>query len=285
MGCIKFHPPGLIIRAGARKTYRFAVYAPESGQEVHAGTDWDAAYTEWLTMRRRSMVVPQPLRVSWIVTEYGERHRPGEGKARVAFSREIRLLNQAIQEIGDPLVVELNDAHCQAFRRGSRIGSVRTETLIRRLRQVWRWAASEGLTNEVCPWIARVQDQAIQIEVVDIVARHLPQDILNELFLLGHGAEMEGRVGRRLSIALDLAVRRAIDELLRAGRPDLVPAARRCEPHWLIDHQPSRTANFSSEAELLLDHARVTHVREWRAKVRTRQKVMSNSNSRDSSDE
>jgi len=285
MGCINFHPPGLIIRVSGRETYRYAIHDPESGQEVHAGTDWDAAYAQWLAIRRRTMVVPQALRVSWLVTEFGERHRPGEGKARVKFSREIRLLIQAIQKIGDPLVVELNEAHGQAFRRESRVGAVRTETLVRRLRQVWRWAASEGFTNPACPWIARVQDQAIQIEVVDIVARHLQKDILDELFRLGHGEKMEERVYRRLSIAVDLAVRHAINELLSAGRPDLVPAVRRCEPQWLLDRKPSQTADVPSEAELLLEHERVTHVREWRAKVRTRQKVISKSNLRDPSDE
>ncbi len=279
MGGINFHPPGLIIRVSGRETYRYAIHDPERGQEVHAGTDWDAAYTQWLAIRRRSVVVPQALRVSWLVTEFGERHRPREGKTRVKFSSEIRLLIQAIQKIGDPLVVELNETHEQTFRRKSQVGAVRTETLVRRLRQVWRWASGEGFTSRACPWVARVQDQAIEIEVVDIVARHLEKDILDELFRLGHGAEMEGPVGRRLSIALDRAVRRAIDELLRAGRPDLVPAARRCEPQWLLDRKPSQTADVPSQAELMLDHARVTRVREWRTKIRTRQEVVSGSGS------
>lgn len=280
MRSVKFHPPGLIIRASARKTYRYAIHDRESGQEVHDGTDWDAAYTQWLTIRRRTATVPQALRMSWLITEFGERHRPGAGKARVVFRREIHLLIQAIQKIGDPLVEELNEAHCQAFRLQSQVGPVRTETLVRRLRQVWRWAGGEGLTNQACPWVARVQDQAIQIEVIDIVARYLPKDILDE-FRPGRAEEMEERVHSRLSIAVSLAVRRAIGQLLRAGRPDLVPELRRCELQWFLDNQSSKTADLAPDAKLLLEHARIARVLELRKIVRTRQRTVSEANSRD----
>ncbi|CAG9233308.1 hypothetical protein PSAB6_60069 [Paraburkholderia sabiae] len=280
MRSVKFHPPGLIIRVNACKTYRYAIHDRESGQEVHAGTNWDAAYTQWLTMRRRTATAPQALRVSWLITEFGERHGRGAGKARVVFSREMHLLIQAIQKIGDPLVEELNEAHCQAFRLQSQVGPVRTETLVRRLRQVWRWAGDEGLTNRACPWVARVQDQAIQIEVIDIVARFLPKDILDE-FRPGRVEEMEERVRSHLSIAVSLAVRRAIGQLLRAGRPDLVPALRRCELQWFLDHQSSKTADLSPDGELQLDHDRITRVLELRRIVRTGQRTVSEANSRD----
>jgi hypothetical protein len=272
-----FHPSGLIVRKGPGAARRFATRDPATGREVSLGGDWQMAYERWLAIRRASTVVPDPLRVIWLITEFSERHRPAGNKERCLFAKETRLLVRYLLDLGDPLVDALRASDGETFRMIPGVGPIGRETLIRRLRQIWRWALVEGLTHRECPWIARTQEHAIRVEVVDIVARHLPQDILHVIDSMNtltpaHAREGTGLAYRSLSAAVRQAARRACLQMQRDGRPDLIPALRRCELAWFLEAPPSNTPGGPSGAELLVGHARTDRVRDLRTKVSTKQK-------------
>jgi hypothetical protein len=273
-----FHPLGLIVRKGPDDAHRFAMRDPASAREVQLGGDWHAAYERWLDVRCASFVVPNQPRVKWMITEFGVRHRPAEKKERSVFNKEIHLLVQAMQDIGDPLVADLDEGSCRTFRNVTRVGPVKTETLVRRLRQIWRWACAEGLTDRVCPWVARNQEDAIRAEVIDIVTHHLPESIrqsIDSIVARRHsGARDElGFVRRSLFVAVREAARSASYQMQRDGRPDLLLAIRRCDLEWFLEARALKPAGDGhAGAELLVGHARIERVRDLGTKVRAKKK-------------
>ncbi|MFB9126541.1 hypothetical protein E2553_18895 [Paraburkholderia dipogonis] len=216
--------------------------------------------------------------MSWLIDEFSERHRPAGNKKRRLFSKEVGLLMQRLRDLGDPMVDELSETDCQTFRAFPGVGPVKVETLIRRLRQIWRWANGEGLIDRECPWLARTQETQIRAELAELVARFLPENTLQTIRVMAV-ADPANRDGERqdrvsLSTAVRQAARDASQQMQRDGRPDLIPALRRAELAWFLDVYASNSAGVTSRAELLLGHARIEHVLELRAKARTRKKLI-----------
>jgi hypothetical protein len=278
-----FHPPGLIIRKRSDGEYRFAMRDPTNGREVVLGSDWDAAYGIWLDARAATTVVPKPIPVRWLITEFGERHRPWGERERRVFGKEMRLLVEAIWKLGDPSVADLRATDCETVRATSQVGPVKTETLVRRLRQIWGWANTEGLTDTACPWVAKTQERQVRAELVELVARYLAADAMQRLRLVtvaDQRSHDEGvvRMLGSLSAAVRLGARNAILQAKRDGRPDLIPALRRCELSWFLEPRTSEIASGRPKVELVLGHARIDLVRELRTKAQTRQRIISESN-------
>ncbi|WP_410836157.1 hypothetical protein [Paraburkholderia sp. SIMBA_030] len=227
--------------------------------------------------------MPDPIRVSWLIIEFGERHRPGAIKVRRVFNKEIGLLVQSMQEIGDPLVADLGAAAAQTFRTMSGVGRVRTESLIRRLRQIWRWAVEEGLTARACPWVAFTQDRAIRAEMVTLVVRYLPDGVLQTMRAMTLGGCVDhGEVAEEEIVSVAAAVRQAARhagmEARRDGRPDLVPTLRRCDLQWFLEAETFNAPHSPPGAGLILGHARTEVVLKLRKKVASRRKINSESN-------
>ncbi|WP_150698361.1 hypothetical protein [Pandoraea terrae] len=237
-------------------------------------------------MRRASTVAPDPIRLSWLIIEFAERHRPGAIKARRIFTKEIRLLVQAMQEIGDPLVAELGEVDSHAFRAMSPVGVIRTETLIRRLRQIWRWANSEAFADRACPWHAHTRERQIRVEMVELVARYLPEVALQEIGAMalascvGSGARA-GEDLVSLTRAVRQAARQACMEAWRDGRPDLIPALRRCDLQWFLEAKTPDASQSPTAGELILGHERIEVVDNLRKKASTGRKILAESNPTD----
>jgi hypothetical protein len=278
-----FHPPGLIIRKRTDGESRFSMRDPTNGRDVGLGSDWAAAYRCWLVARATTTVVPKPTPVRWLITEFGERHRPWGEKERRVFSKEMRLLVEVMWNLGDPLVTKLRAADCETVRATSRVGPVKTETLVRRLRQIWRWANTEGLTETACPWVAKTQERQVRAEIVELVARYLAADAMQRLRLVTVADQMSldegvGRILSSLCAAVRLGARNAILQAKRDGRPDLIPALRRCELSWFLEPRTSEIPSGRPNVELVLGHARAELVRELRTKAHTRKRIISESN-------
>jgi hypothetical protein len=238
-----FHPAGMVVRSTSRGQRRFAVLDAVTGREVSFGTDWAAAYTKWIRGRRASMPVPDPLPLAWLVREFAAYHRPADRRLRIALEKDVRQLEEVFDRMGNPFAPGLSEAGCVAFRIACasvpRLGQVRTETLIRRVRQVWRWACLQGWVDGSCPWHARDRQVAIREEVVELVARYLPEDVLAAIkWIQGPtGCEIDNPVAvqtQRLSAEIVKAAKVAARQVQRDGRLDMIAAVRRCQLSWFL---------------------------------------------------
>ncbi len=235
-----YHMCGMIVRAGPRGQYRFAVVDAKSGREISYGCDWHAAYDSWLGMRRVRVPVPSPLTLVWVVTEFGECHRHSDESLRKGHERDTRLIVEVLMRMGNPLASALQEVDCKAFRNACltvpRIGTVRTETLIRRIRQVWVWASEQGWVEHECLLKAKLREPAIRRGIVEMVVVHLPDDALTAIRSVRHaaGASVGDDVGG-LSREVSRAAQRARELARSNGRLDLTEWLGRCKLSWFLD--------------------------------------------------
>jgi hypothetical protein len=235
-----YHPIGLIIREGPNGQSRFAVVDPAAGREVSHGCDWRAAYDHWLETRRARVPVPNPLPLTWLVKEFAECRRMGDKCLREAHTGETRLIAIVLAKLGDPLATVLRQEDCVAFRNACadvpRLGPVRTETLIRRIRQAWSWGREQGWLEHECPFTAEKRNAAIQQELVGIVASSLPDSVLSSILSARNPVRAPaGQQNKGLSCAVRRAASRASAQAKRDGRPDLVDWLARCKLSWFLD--------------------------------------------------
>jgi hypothetical protein len=235
-----YHLPGLIIRKAPNGKSRFALVNSISGKETSCGQDWRAAYDHWLEIRRSRLPVPEQISLLWLVNEFEECHRSAKIRVREAHTLDIRLIAIVLSKLGNPLVLKIRDVDCIAFRNAAsavpRLGPVRTETLIRRIRQAWRWGRECGWVEHECPFTAELRDAAIRRELSGIVVTYLPAGVLAAILLLQRAAvaPAEHQV-ERLSRAVKEAARKASDQAMRDGRLDLVKWLARCRLNWLLE--------------------------------------------------
>jgi hypothetical protein len=268
-----YHPIGLIIRRGPNGQSRFAVADSAAGREVSHGCDWQAAYDHWFQARRARVPVPSPLPLIWLAKEFAECRRMGDERLRKAHMRETRLIAIVLAKLGDPLVAELREEDCMAFRNSCaatpRLGPVRTETLIRRIRQAWNWGREQGWLAHECPFAAEQRDLALRQELVGIVASRIPDRFLSAILSARNAAGPPSELQiTGLSRAVRQAARRASEQARRDGRPDLVDWLARCKLSWFlhasIDESLIRSNALQSIASGRIE--RMSKYREHRAK-------------------
>jgi len=235
-----YHPVGMIVRGGRRGQYRFAVVDAATGREISYGCDWQAAYENWLGMRRVRVPVPSPLTLAWVVSEFGECHRQSDESKRKGHERDTRLIAAVLMRMGNPLASALQEVDCEAFRNACLtvpgIGTVRMETLIRRIRQAWIWASKQGWLEDECLLKAKLRDPAIRHGIIEMVVVHLPDDALTAIRSARHeaGTTMRGDVSG-LSREVSRAAQRAAELARSNGRLDLIDWLGRCKLSWFLD--------------------------------------------------
>jgi hypothetical protein len=268
-----YHPVGLIIRRGPNGQNRFAVADSVGGREVSHGYDWQAAYDHWLQTRRARVPVPHPLPLSWLLKEFAECRRMGDERMREAHARETRLIAIVLANLGDPPADGLRGEDCIAFRSACaatpRLGPVRTETLIRRIRQAWKWGREQGWLAHECPFAAEQRDSAIRQELVGIVASCVPDSLLSSILSARNaaGPPAEQQI-KGLSCAVRQAARRASEQARRDGRPDLADWLARCKLSWFLDASIDESLLRSNALQSMVSGRieRMSKRREHRAK-------------------